>query len=205
MALILAVGAVVIAAFRAETSAQDVAERVSPVVAEQQVRTAREERRQEGRRLLAAANEELRRQGLPVVADPGPEASADQLVVAASTAQVMGLLPPPLRQQLRDGGQDVLVLPVPDGTLRSPSSRPGVSNQGVEPTAFRAPDGSGGGPSPAPPAGDLDLSPPDAVEPPPPASDPPPGRGGVRVDLPLLPPLELPLPRLLGSDTGICL
>lgn len=223
--LVISLAALVVATFRAETSAQDVAGRVTPVVAERLIQDARQQRATNARAILGATNEALTAQGLPTVQDPGPTANADQLVVTASTAQVLLVLPEPVKEQLRAEGQDVFVLPQPNGTVApgsgpAPTSDPGTGEGGassggsgssaprttgqVEPSAFAPPPrGSGAAPTAAAPR----PSSPGAGSPAPvpaPAPAPQPERGGIRLDLPLLPDVELPLPRIrLGVNARL--
>lgn len=120
-ALVVAFVAVVIAVSSSTTRSTDVVERLAPEVARQVVADARAQRVENARRVLQAANEELVRRRLPMIADPGPTANAEQITTAAVTAQVLSLLPEGVAEQLRqESDGDVLVTPTAAGTLIRP-------------------------------------------------------------------------------------
>ncbi|GAA1402042.1 hypothetical protein GCM10009613_61330 [Pseudonocardia kongjuensis] len=194
--LLISVGAITVALVSANTSAERVAEQVAPQVFAQLAADSRAQRLQNSRAVLDAANAALAERGLPRVADPGPDANAEQVAAAASSAQVLSVLPREIAEQLRDQtGGDVLVLPQPDGTIIPPASggstapeRPGgTAPETARPGSPPARPGPTTGPSSRqqpPPAPPRSVGPP---VPPPPA---PPRDDG------LLPRL-IPGPRLL--------
>lgn len=148
------------AAYVAVRSATRTVEQVAPVVTEALIRDARAQRVANARAVLAGANTELRRRGLPEIAVPGPEATAEELTTAASTAQVLALLPEPVAQQLRDetpDGADLqLPRPEPGGTGGGDSTPvPGgpVPDAGAQAEPSSRRDGRTPGQQPAPQPG----------------------------------------------------
>jgi hypothetical protein len=179
--------ALLISFISSTTTAEEVTARVSPEVFRQLAADSRAQRLQNSRAVLAAANDALAELGLPMVADPGPTANPEQVAAAASSAQVLSVLPRDVVERLRDQTSgDVLILPQADGTI----VRPGLPGPGS------APDQPGGG-TPAPPGaepGGTSTTP--SSRRPAPSPAPAPGPRQAPTDDGLLPDF-IPIPRLL--------
>lgn len=194
-ALVISLLAATIAVASATTRADDVAQRISADVSAAVVQDARAARVSTGRAELARGNARLAARDLPIVPDPGPAASGDQLLVQAARAAVLADLPDTVVADLRREftGRDVLPSSMGDRP-------PGVDGDRVVTTLPLAPGGPTlvevPGPSTAATTG-RDPAPPATGSPPAadPAPDPAPAapRPGL---LPLLPGLPIRIPLL---------
>lgn len=198
-ALVISLLAATIAVASATTRADDVAQRISADVSAAVVKDARQARVLTGRSELARANARLIARDLPIVPDPGPTASGDQLLVQAARASVLADLPDAIVAELREqyAGREVL----PSSLGERP---PGVPPDSVVTTLPLAPGGptlvevpgpttaAPSGRNPAPPA--ARPATPGAPATPAPAVPTPaaPSRGL----LPLLPNLPIRVPLL---------
>lgn len=193
-ALVIALLSFAIAVSSATTRADDVAQRISADVSAAVVQDARQARVLTGRAELARANGRLAARGLPLVPDPGPTASGDQLLVQAARASVLADLPDSVVADLRRqfAGRDVL----PSSLGERP---PGLAD-GVVTTLPIAPGGPTlvdvvPAPSVAAPTARNPTVPP-ARSSAPPAADPAPAAPAERGLLPLLPDLPVRVPLL---------
>lgn len=176
------------------------------------VQDARAQRVLTGREELARANARMASRQLPVVPDPGPDASGDELLIQAARANVLADLPESTVGDLR---RELRGRPFLPSVLRSLPDDPGAAGDGtvdvlpgstVPPEPGSAPgegdssDGDGGrapapaparggpAPAPAPPQRAPAPAPRSPAPAPAPAPAPPPG---LLPDVPLVPRLPI--------------